>query len=81
MPHYLNLNTHTQLEAPTPGQTMDYDAVALAAELVARGHGPLVEIGAQTSGLAIIQVGRSAIGDKLLIGGADPRRDGVIGGR
>lgn len=81
-PHYMNRNGRTDIEAPLPGITLDYDAEALAAVLVEQfGHsGPLrPEVGviAQTSGLSIIEVGLN----NTLIGGADKRRDGTaIGG-
>ncbi len=89
LPHYMNLNGRTDLEAPIPGITLDYDAEALAAALVARGHSDpamppeerSVGIIEQTSGLAIIQVVRTSVGETVLIGGADTRRDGAVGGR
>ena len=75
VPHYMNRNTtSTDIETPIPGITLDYDADALAAALVAKGHS--VNIRSQTSGLSIIQVT-----DKELIGGGDKRRDGTVGGR
>ena len=74
IPHYMNRNGRTDLERPIPGVTVDYDARALAAALRDRGHP--VGIVTQTSGLGIIQVG-----DGVLIGGADKRRDGTVGGR
>ena len=69
----MNRNGSTDLETPIPGVTLDYDAEALAAALEARGHP--VNIRTQTSGLSLIQVD-----DGNLIGGADQRRDGAIGG-
>ncbi|WP_305042830.1 gamma-glutamyltransferase family protein [Geoalkalibacter sp.] len=89
VPHIINLNGQTELEAPLPGVTLDYDVQALATALMARGHSDpaaalqerLVDIVAHTSGLAIIQVVRSATGQAVLIGGADQRRDGAVGGR
>ncbi|BBO67858.1 gamma-glutamyltranspeptidase [Desulfosarcina alkanivorans] len=102
VPHYMNRNGRTDLEEPIPGVTLDYDAGALAAELVDRGHSgnlsvpPEDRVGiiAQTSGLSIIQVvecdhcGRGKWHAKgrchkhsYLIGGADQRRDGAVGGR
>ncbi|MGB5755435.1 MAG: gamma-glutamyltransferase family protein [Acidimicrobiales bacterium] len=74
VPHYLNRNGNTELEEPIPGVTLDYDVEALKAELEARGHP--VQIGELTSGLSLILVA-----DGKLIGGADQRRDGAIGGR
>jgi gamma-glutamyltranspeptidase/glutathione hydrolase len=83
VPHYMNRNGRTDLEEPIPGITMDYDALALLADLSARGHG--VNITAQESGLSIIQVVKSdsgkKYGDTILIGGADKRRDGTVGGQ
>jgi gamma-glutamyltranspeptidase/glutathione hydrolase len=73
VPHYLNRNGSTDIEAPIDGID-DYDAEALAAALEARGHS--VNIRGLTSGLSMIL----ADGDALL-GGADPRRDGTVGGR
>ncbi len=73
VPHYMNRNGRTDIESPIPGVTLDYDAEALAAELEARAHS--VGIIEQTSGLSLIKVeGRQ------LIGGADHRRDGTVGG-
>jgi gamma-glutamyltranspeptidase/glutathione hydrolase len=72
-PHYLNRNGSTELETPIPGVTLDYVG-ALRAQLEARGH-PVSEA-TLTSGVSMI-----LITDKLLIGGADLRRDGTIGGR
>ena len=89
IPHYMNRNGRTDLEAPIPGITLDYDAETLAAELIARGHSnPAVPpqersvgIITQASGLSIIQVGESDTGKTIFIGGADKRRDGAVGGR
>jgi gamma-glutamyltranspeptidase/glutathione hydrolase len=74
VPHYGNRNGTTDLEEPIPGVTLDYDAEALKAKLEDRGHP--VSIRSLTSGLSMI-----LIEDGLLIGGADQRRDGSIGGR
>jgi gamma-glutamyltranspeptidase/glutathione hydrolase len=74
VPHYLNRNGSTDIEEPIPGATLNYDAAALEAALEARGH--RVNIRALTSGLSAIQVG-----DGVLIGGGDLRRDGTVGGR
>jgi gamma-glutamyltranspeptidase/glutathione hydrolase len=74
VPHHGNRNGSTELEAPIPGVTWDYDVAALAAALEARGHP--VSVRAMTSGLSVIQ-----IADDGLVGGADMRRDGAVGGR
>jgi gamma-glutamyltranspeptidase/glutathione hydrolase len=102
VPHYMNRNGRTDIEAPIPGVTLDYDAAALADELKDLGHSDptvpkderSVGIIAQTSGLSIIQVvesdhTESRKGHKkghhhkqtVLVGGADQRRDGAVGGR
>jgi gamma-glutamyltranspeptidase / glutathione hydrolase len=86
VPHYMNRNGRTDLETPVPGITLDYDAEALADALKTRGH--TVGIIAQDSGLSIIQVTKGDKGKKhskkhsstILIGGADQRRDGTVGG-
>jgi gamma-glutamyltranspeptidase/glutathione hydrolase len=102
VPHYMNRNGRTDLEEPIPRVTLNYDAEALAAELIGRGHSdPTVpeddrEVGiiTQTSGLSIIQIVKS-YRDRprkeksrgryhrhtFLVGGADQRRDGAMGGR
>jgi gamma-glutamyltranspeptidase/glutathione hydrolase len=74
-PHYQNRNGSTEVEDPIPGVTIDFDAPALRAALQARGH-PVSGNGTLTSGLSIIQVTPDE-----LIGGADLRRDGTVGGR
>lgn len=75
VPHYGNRNTTTtDIEPPIPGVTWDYDVEALRAGLEARGH--QVSLTTQTSGLGVIQVTEDG-----LVGGADYRRDGSIGGR
>ena len=74
VPHHQNRNGSTNLEIPLPGITSDYDSAALAAALEARGHP--VSVRALTSGLSVIQVT-----DEGLVGGADLRRDGTVGGR
>jgi gamma-glutamyltranspeptidase/glutathione hydrolase len=100
VPHYMNRNGRTDLEIPVPGITLDYDAAALASELIARGHA--VGIITQESGLSIIQVVESdTVGFSkghgkghhhkrgkghhhkrtILVGGADQRRDGAVGGQ
>ncbi len=97
VPHYMNRNGRTDIEAPIPGVTLDYDAEALKAELEARGHANPGII-AQQSGLSIIHVvydeadddrrGRGRHhgegndrNDFTLIGGGDLRRDGTVAGR
>ena len=79
VPHYMNRNGRTDLETPIPGVTLDYDANALAEELMEKDHS--VGIIAQESGLSIIQVMESADGKTYFVGGADKRRDGTVGGR
>lgn len=74
VPHHQNRNGSTTIEIPIPGVTLDYDVDALAAALEARGH-PVVITGL-TSGLSVIHVT-----DDGLVGGADHRRDGTVGGR
>lgn len=54
VPHYLNRNGSTDIEAVIPGVTLDYDAPALEAALEARAYS--VNVRALTSGLSIIQV-------------------------
>ena len=74
-PHYLNRNTiSTDIEQPIPGVTLDYDTAALQAAMEARGY--RVNVRSLTSGLGVIQVKPDA-----LLGGADLRRDGTVGGR
>ncbi len=74
VPHYMNRNGRTDIETPLPGITWDYDADALAGELEDRGHSVgIIEL---TSGLSMI-----AVTDDGLVGGADQRRDGTVGGR
>jgi gamma-glutamyltranspeptidase/glutathione hydrolase len=92
VPHYMNRNGRTDLEIPIPGVTLNYDAEALAEKLGDRGHS--VGIIAQESGLSNIQVKASDSNghgkgnakrryhkETYLIGGADQRRDGAVGGR
>jgi gamma-glutamyltranspeptidase/glutathione hydrolase len=75
VPHHGNRNTSTtELEEPIPDVTLDYDAAALAAALEARGY--TVAITTMTSGLSVIEVTEDG-----LVGGADQRRDGAVGGR
>lgn len=94
MPHYQNRNSYTQLEEPIPDVTIDYDAEALAGQLRNTYGYSDVRIGTMTSGLSAIQVldpdykkpgkgyrkGRKYNNTKL-VGGADYRRDGAVGGR
>jgi gamma-glutamyltranspeptidase/glutathione hydrolase len=75
MPHYMNRNGSTEVEDPIPGVTVEIDAAALRAALGARGH-PVSGNGTLTSGLSII-----AVTPDSLLGGADLRRDGTVGGR
>jgi gamma-glutamyltranspeptidase/glutathione hydrolase len=63
LPHIANRNGATELEAGTPAEK-------LAAALLALGHD--VKVSDMTSGLHII-----VIDNGVLIGGADPRREGV----
>ena len=84
VPHFMNRNGRTDLEAPIPGVTVDYGTDDLANALTGRGHD--VGFAAQTSGLSIIQVVRTGSGRvrgprRVLVGGADKRRDGTVGGR
>lgn len=94
MPHYQNRNSYTQLETPIPGVTLDYDADALAEQLRNDYGYSDVRIGSMTSGLSIIQVVESDYekpgkghgkgrkhNNTMLVGGADHRRDGAVGGR
>ena len=95
VPHYMNRNGRTDIESPLEGITLDYDADALAAALKNIGHSnpdvPLDErsvgIITQTSGLSIISVQEQTKSNgsgkrkTILVGGADKRRDGSIGGR
>lgn len=81
VPHYMDRNGggggSTDIEAPIPGVTLDYDAAALKATLEdVFDYVAPVDITGLTSGLSVIQ-----IGDGVLIGGADQRRDGAVGGR
>ena len=94
VPHYQNRNSYTELETPIPGITLDYDADALAEQLRNEYKYSDVRIQSMTSGLSNIQVvesGRCGKGKghgkghhnkcSYLIGGADQRRDGAVGGR
>jgi gamma-glutamyltranspeptidase/glutathione hydrolase len=74
VPHHGNRNGSTELEVPIPDVTWDYDVAGLAAALEARGHP--VSVRSMESGLSVIQVT-----DEGLVGGADQRRDGAVGGR
>ena len=76
IPHYLNRNTaNTEVEEPIPGVTIDFDRDALVEALEARSY-VVAPLGGEGSGLSIIQVT-----DRRLLGGADKRRDGTVGGR
>lgn len=91
VPHYMNRNGRTDIEEPIPGVTLEYDAQALADALISKGHS--VGIIEQNSGLSMIQVkehehpgpgnrkhrGKDKRSQRLLIGGADYRRDGTVG--
>lgn len=89
VPHYMNRNGRTDLEEPIPGVTLSYDAQALADALIERGHSDptvppaqrSVGIITQTSGLSMIQVVDAGHDGTVLVGGADMRRDGAVGGR
>ena len=65
LPNFANRNGGTDLEAGTAAE-------ALAAALEARGHS--VNIRDLNSGLHGIEV----LADGSLVGGADPRREGVV---
>jgi gamma-glutamyltranspeptidase/glutathione hydrolase len=73
-PHFQNRNGSTNIETPISGVTLDYDWEALKLALESRGH--TVSAGAMTSGLGVIHVT-----PEELLGGADFRRDGTVGGR
>ena len=87
-PHFMNRNGTTDIEEPIPGVTFYYNAPALANELKRIGHSdpsaPFADrnvgIRQLTSGLSIIQVRKNSNNKKFLIGGADKRRDGTVGG-
>ncbi len=91
VPHYMNLNGGTIIETPIPEVTMNYDADALADALRAKGHE--VDIVSQQSGVSSIQPvttrhrrpwerrARQCHPSHVLIGGADARREGTVGGR
>jgi gamma-glutamyltranspeptidase/glutathione hydrolase len=94
VPHYQNRNSYTELETPIPGITLDYDADDLAKKLRDDYGYSDVRIQSMTSGLSNIQVVKSDCCEKgkghrkghrhkhtILVGGADQRRDGTVGGR
>lgn len=90
VPHYTNRNGYTQVEDPIPGVTLDYDAEGLATDLLDNFGYTDVRVSSLTSGLSVIQVMKQIKEEKgkgkrgtetLLIGGADQRRDGTVGGR
>lgn len=72
LPHIVNRNGTTDLEAGT-------EAAALETALAARGHE--VRVRDLNSGLHAIAVTYDAAGDAVLRGGADPRREGIVAGR
>ncbi len=76
VPHYQNRNGSTELEEPIPSVTLPYDPEALRETLQTERAYGTVNIRSLTSGLSVIQVG-----DSVLIGGADKRRDGTVGGQ
>lgn len=92
VPHFSNRNGVTEIEAPSTGITLDYDAEAMASALKERGHSDptipvenrTVNIGPATSGLSTIQIlrgsGDGISGEISLKGGVDPRRGGTVGG-
>ena len=95
IPHYMNRNGTTDIEEPIPGATWNYNAEKVAIGLRRIGHSdptvPFadrnVNIRALTSGLSIIQVKAKKLSSttrprymRVLVGGADKRRDGTVGG-
>eukprot|EP00549_Striatella_unipunctata_P025145 CAMPEP_0118678998 /NCGR_PEP_ID=MMETSP0800-20121206/3538_1 /TAXON_ID=210618 ORGANISM="Striatella unipunctata, Strain CCMP2910" /NCGR_SAMPLE_ID=MMETSP0800 /ASSEMBLY_ACC=CAM_ASM_000638 /LENGTH=142 /DNA_ID=CAMNT_0006574933 /DNA_START=40 /DNA_END=468 /DNA_ORIENTATION=+ len=72
VPHYQNQNGNTELEEPIDGITLDYNVEGLK-DALEDDYGHDVSIGQISSGLAVIVVD----GDNL-VGGADPRRDGIV---
>lgn len=72
-PHYFNNNGATVLELSLPSVTGPVDLSALGPSLTAMGHS--VTTSAVNSGVGILQV--TATG---LVGAADPRREGTVGG-
>ena len=95
IPHYMNRNGTTDLEEPIPGVTWMYNAEQLAIGLRRIGHSDptvpfadrRVNVRTQTSGLSIIKIESRKVSEtsrpryrKVLIGGADKRRDGTVGG-
>jgi gamma-glutamyltranspeptidase / glutathione hydrolase len=81
VPHFMNRNGTTDLEKPIPGVTLDYDPNALDRVLIDDFGYNAIDIIAQTSGLSIIQVIESKNSKTSLVGGADKRRDGTVGGQ
>ena len=80
VPHYQNRNGSTDIEKPIPGVTNDYDAEGLEQELeeacpASSPCGHSVNVRDLTSGLSLILVTEDG-----LVGGADQRRDGTVGG-
>lgn len=91
-PHYTNRNNgYTEVETPIEGVTWEYDAEALANALSTDYAYQDVRVSTLTSGLSVIQVEELKRGKKkkenhgkgntVLVGGADQRRDGAVGGR
>jgi gamma-glutamyltranspeptidase / glutathione hydrolase len=72
-PHFYNNNGSTVLELPLPSVNGPVDITALGPALTAFGHS--VVTNAVTSGVAILQVTPAG-----LVGAADPRREGTVGG-
>lgn len=73
LPHYRNSNDTTTLERFAPGIIGPDDVTRLAPELRAMGH--TVTVGTIPSGLSTIQLTEHG-----LLGGADPRGEGTVGG-
>ena len=70
-PNYVVINDIIELEKRT-------ELEKLAAELHKLGH--LVKIVDITSGITGITIGENNVGEKILTGGADPRRAGAVVG-
>lgn len=78
VPHYINNNAGTNIEAPSYPTTLDYNATEMAAALTALGHdvsvvSPADPFSALNSGTCVVTIED----DMSLKGGADPRRDNV----
>lgn len=75
LPHYQNNNADkTSIEIPIDNVTLEYAIDNLTLDLENRGH--VVRHTSMNSGLSIILVSQE---DGMLLGGADPRRDGTVG--